>query len=150
MIEPPISIAKFFATWLPALAVSASVDPAPRLSEAFIVPIGGISVPVITCLLGGLGIILSRPFARKSEAGLAWPLFLLVSAIMLIVVELWILESRPGWLFAFVVAIGLGFSGYSLIELIGSETQSFLKRVLGKATSSVGVAPDQQTKESEQ
>ncbi len=146
MIEFHLSLPKFLFAWIPALAVSVAADPAPRLSEAFLVPIGGVTVPVVTCLLGALGILLARPFARRSEAALGWPLFLLVSTIMLIVVELWILESRPGWLFAFVVAIGLGFSGYSLIELVGNETRSFISRILGKATATIGVGP-QETKE---
>ena len=65
---------------------------------------------------------------------MGWGGFALVSLIMLIVVELWIVESRPGALFAFVVAIGLGFSGYSLIELVGAEIGSFIKRIIAIPT----------------
>lgn len=133
MIIAPLSFHKFLAGWLPALALSAAVEPAAKLSEAFVVPIGGIPVPVVTALLGALGVLLARPLARKSEASNGWPAFLLVSAIMLIVVELWILESRPAWLFAFVIAIGLGFSGYSLIELVGGELRDFVTNIISRA-----------------
>ena len=58
---------------------------------------------------------------------------------MLILVELWIVESRPRWLFAFVIAIGLGFSGYSLIELLGDQMRDFIKDIVGKARGAIGI-----------
>ena len=60
---------------------------------------------------------------------------------MLIVVLLWIVESRPSWLYAFVVSIGLGFSGYSLIELFGEQVKSFVTDVFDKARSTIGQTP---------
>lgn len=136
----PLSLGKFLAGWVPAMAVSAVVDPAARLSEAFLVRVAGIDVPVVTCLLGALGVLMARPLARRSEAGHGLGAFLLVSAIMLIVVELWILESRPAWLFSFVVAIGLGFSGYSLIELVGSQMREFVSTITSKAKGTLGAS----------
>ncbi len=140
---------KFLAGWLPALAVSATVDPAPRLADALLVRFGGVDIPVLTCALGLLGVLLARPLARRRETGTAagWPTFLLVSLIMLIVVQLWIVESRPGTLFAFVVAIGLGFSGYSLIELIGEQVSAFVKRVVAVPTGKLGSEPAAPTSE---
>lgn len=140
MIEP-LTFPKFLAGWLPALAVSATVDPAPRLGDMFLVPVSGLQVPVVTCVLGLLGILLSRPFARRSEAQLRWPMFALVTLIMLIVVELWIVESRPGWLFAFTVAIGMGFSGYSLLELFGEQVKDFVRGIFDRAGQSIGRGP---------
>lgn len=131
----PLSSGKFFATWLPALAVSASVDPAPRLADLFAVQLGGFTVPLLTCGLGLLGVLLARPLAKRRETTVGWPGFALVSLIMLIVVELWIVESRPGALFAFVIAIGLGFSGYSLIELVGDQVRDFIKRIVSIPTT---------------
>ena len=139
MIEP-LTIPKFLAGWVPALAVSAAV-PEPALSDIAVIDIGGLPVPVITCVLGLLGIFMSRPLARRGEAELSWTLFLLVSAIMLIIVQLWIIESRPSWLFAFVVSIGMGFSGYSLIELMGEQVQSFFRTVFERTKSTIGRAP---------
>ena len=153
MSEPfTISAGKFFASWLPVLAVSASVDPAPRLADLFALPIGGVTVPLLTCALGLLGVLLARPLARRKEAaeqGLAksWIGFSLVTLIMLIVVELWIIESRPGALFAFVIAIGLGFSGYSLIELIGDQVRDFIKRIVGVSADRIAVDPQSTTTE---
>lgn len=135
----PLSFPKFATAWLPTLAVSAAVNPAPRLAEAFLVPIGGIQVPLLTCGLGLLGVLLARPLAKRRETT-GWPGFLLVTAIMLIVVELWIVESRPGALFAFVIAIGLGFSGYSLIELVGTQISEFVKRIVAIPTERLGIS----------
>lgn len=129
MIEP-LSIGKFLGGWLPVLAVSASVDPVPRLADAVLIELGGLQVPVLTCGLGLLGVLLARPLAKRRETSVGWGGFALVSLIMVIVTQLWIVESRPGALFAFVIAIGLGFSGYSLIELIGAEVGSFIKRIV--------------------
>ncbi len=141
MLDAPLSFTKFLAGWLPALGVAATVEPpAPRLGEMFLIDLGGLPVPIVTCVLGALGILLARPFARRSEAELGWPLKLLVTAIMLITAELWIVESRPGWLFAFVVAIGMGFSGYSLIELFGDQVKGFARDVFDKARAAIGIA----------
>lgn len=141
MIDLQMSSAKFLLGWLPALAVSASVDPQPRLGDLFLVDLAGLPVPVVTCALGALGIMLSRLFAGRTEAELSWPLRLVVSTIMLIVVELWIVESRPSWLYAFVVAVGLGFAGYSLLELFGDQVRQFLQSVFSKARETIGQMP---------
>lgn len=135
-----ISFGKFMSGWLPALAVAAVVEPSPRLADAFMVSIGGLQVPPITCGLGLLGIALARPLARRRETALSWPAFILVSMIMLIVVQLWIVEQRPGALFAFVIAIGLGFSGFSLIELVGAELSGFVKRLVAIPTRRLGAS----------
>lgn len=138
----PLTFPKFLAAWLPALAVSTAVPaPHPALGDMFVIDVAGLPVPVVTCLLGALGIALSRPFARRSEAQLGWPMFLLVSAIMLIVVLLWIVESRPGWLFAFVVSVGMGFSGYSLLELFGEQVKDFIRRAFAGAAGTIGKGP---------
>lgn len=127
-----LSFSKFLVAWLPAMAVTATIDPAPRLADAFTVDVGGAIVPPVTCLLGLLGIVMSRPLVRRSEAALSASAFWLVSAILLVMVELWILDSRPGALFAFVIAIGVGFSGYSLIELVGDQVRALARRMLSK------------------
>jgi hypothetical protein len=131
----PMSFGKFSLAWLPTAAVTATVDPAPRLADAFALSIGGITVPPVTCLLGLLGVVLARPLVRKKESTLGLPAFLLVSAILLITVQLWILESRPGALFAFVIAIGVGFSGYSLIELLGDQVRSLARGIVSRNAS---------------
>ena len=147
MIVAPLTFPKFLAGWLPVLAVSATVDPAPRLADLFAVPIGGVTVPLLTCGLGLLGVLLARPLAKRRETTVGWPGFALVSLIMLIVVQLWIVESRPGALFAFVIAIGLGFSGYSLIELVGDQVRDFIKRIVGVSTDRIAADPQSTTTE---
>lgn len=134
----PLSLPKFAAGWLPLLAVTASVDPAPRLADAFAFVVGGVTVPPVTCALGALGIVMARPLVRKREASLGLAGFLLVSAILLVTVELWIVDSRPGALFAFVIAIGAGFSGFSLIELAGDQASALARRVFSKSPQESG------------
>ena len=138
-----MSFPDFMQGWVPALAASAMAPEAvPALADALLVTVAGIPIPLVTCVLGFLGVVLARPLARKAESALSWPMFALVTAIMLILVELWIVESRPRWLFAFVVAIGLGFSGYSLIELVGDQMRDFIKDIAGKARGALGLKQD--------
>lgn len=137
-----IDFAKFLSLWLPSLAVSASVPPpVPQLGDLFLVDLGGVPVPLATAAIGAAGVLLARPFARRSEAELGWPLRLAVTAIMLILVMLWIVESRPGWLYAFVVAVGLGFTGYSLLELFGEQVKDFVRTAFDKARGTIGRTP---------
>ena len=134
----PVSFGKFLQVWLPTLAVALAVpDVQTPLGDRFLIDLAGLPVPIVTCILGAIGIIAARPFTVRAEADLGWKLRLLVSFIMLIVVQLWIIESRPGWLFAFVVAIGLGFSGFSLLELFGEQVKEFLRRAFASATSTI-------------
>lgn len=141
----PLSFTKFLTMWLPLLGVAIAVpEPAMPISERFVVDLAGLPIPVVTCILGVVGLALSRPFTRRAEAELGAPLRVLVTLIMLILVELWIIESRPGWLFAFVVAIGLGFSGFSLLELFGDQVKDFIRRAFQSAAGTIGKGPDSQ------
>jgi hypothetical protein len=129
----PIALHKFAAGWLPALAVTASVDPAPRLAELFAFRLGGATFPPVTMVLGLLGVCAARPLVRSKEAELVLWKFLLVSAILVTMVELWVIDSRPpNALFVFVMAIGVGFSGYSLIELAGDQARDLMQRLLSR------------------
>lgn len=132
----PLSFPKFLGGWAPLALAAATVDPLPRLSEVLVLAIGGYPVPVVTCALGAIGVLAARPLARKQETALSPALFWLVSAIMLTLVELWVLEMRPGVLFTFTIGLGLGFSGYSLIELFGAE----LKDLLSARIKAIGAA----------
>lgn len=129
-----VTFGKFATAWLPALTVASVADPAPRLADAFVIQFGGVPVPAMTCALGALGVLLARPLARRQESILGLPLFLVVSAIMLFTVQIWIIDSRPPALFAFVIAIGLGFSGFSLIEMIGGQVRDFAARLISGLT----------------
>ncbi|QDH35835.1 hypothetical protein [Porphyrobacter sp. YT40] len=134
-----LTFREFLVGWLPTVAaVAVTPPPSPALGHMFLVDLGGVPVPVVTCLFAVLGIGLSRLLARRTEAKLGWPSFIAVTVIMLVVALLWIIESRPSWLYAFVVSIGLGFSGYSLIELFGEQVRSFVTDIFDKARSTIG------------
>lgn len=134
----PISAGKFIAGWLPAMAISASVD-APRIGRV-IVMIWGLPVPIIASALAILGVLASRPLAHRREKSLGWINFLIVTAVMMVAVELWVLEQQPGWLLTFVMAVGVGFSGYSLIELVGSEINDLVRSAFGLLRDRIGNA----------
>lgn len=125
-IPRPLSGAEFLTGWLPAMTLTVAAEPAVD-AVRWIVVIEGQELPVVTAILAALGVLAARPLARAQERTLPLWQFLLVTAIMLLVVELWVINSQPGWLFAFVMAIGLGFSGYSLIELLGEEIRGVVK-----------------------
>ena len=107
MIEAPIAAPKFAAGWLGVVAASVPIDQAAP-QAALIINIGGIELPAITSALGMIGVLAARFLALPKERSLGTPRFIVVSLLMLVAVEIWIVESRPGWLFAFVLAIGLG------------------------------------------
>jgi len=137
-----VAVPKFLIVWLPSMALTASVPEAKvALGDRFMVDLWGLPVPVVTCVLGAVGVIAARPFTVQAEGNLGWKLRLLVGFIMMIVVQLWIIESRPGWLFAFVVAIGLGFAGYSLLELFGEQVKEFVRGVFARARDTIGKGP---------
>ncbi len=119
-----VSVGKFFAGWTPLALAAAAVDPAPRLADLFAFTVDGVTIPPVTCLLGAIGVLGARPFARRGESELSTGLFVLMSLIMLVAVEVWVIERQPSALFAFTIAIGLGFSGYSLIEQVGEELKA--------------------------
>jgi hypothetical protein len=141
-LSEPLSFTKFLSLWLPTLAVAVVVpDVQTPLGDRFLIDAWGLPIPIVTCILGAVGIIAARPFTVRAEKDLGWPLRLLVGFIMLVTVQLWIIESRPGWLFAFVVAIGLGFSGYSLLELFGEQIKDFVRRAFAGASSTIKGPP---------
>lgn len=128
-----IPVHKFALGWLPALAVAANVDPVPTLSEALVLHWNGVPIPMLTCAIGAMGVLSARPLARRSESALSLPMFVLVSFIMLMMTELWIIDSRPGLLFAFVVSLGLGFAGYAVIEAVGEQVTDFARNIVSRA-----------------
>ena len=144
-LSEPLSFGKFLSVWLPTFAVTFVVPEGEmRLGDRFLIDIAGLPVPILTCILGAIGILAARPFTYRSEADLGWKLRVLVTLIMLVIVLLWIVESRPGWLFAFVVALGLGFSGYSLLEVFGEQVKDFVRRIFGGAGGTIGKGPNDQ------
>lgn len=126
MIEGPVAFHKFAASWAVAALASVPLDKAAPQAETVLL-LGGVEIPIITAALGLLGVACARFLALPKERSLGTPRFLVVSLLMVVAVQLWIVEARPGWLFAFVLSIGLGFSGFSLIELLGDQVKETAK-----------------------
>lgn len=129
------SLLQFYPPWLGAVAIAQAAPVAD--AAPMIVMFDGLAVPVLQLGLALLGVLLARPLAPRRTPPLGLFKQLLVTVIMLVLVSAWVIESRPGLLFAFVVAIGLGFSGYSLIELIGREVEEFIKRAMQGAADTI-------------
>lgn len=131
----PLSIhktASFYLPWLAAAAVAAQQPAAPE--PALTIVFNGIELPVLQLVLAAAGVLLSRPLAPRRTPPLGMARQVLVTLIMLVIATTWAAESRPGMLFTFVVSIGLGFSGYALIEIAGQEIEAFVRRVFARAT----------------
>lgn len=126
MISHTTTPTVFYAGWTPALLLS---DVASRASPSnVVISAGGFDWPVVTLAISAIGVLAARPISPKREPPLGLAKNMLVTLIMLAAALLWVLDTRPGLLFAFVVSIGLGFSGYSLIELLGEEIGAYVKR----------------------
>lgn len=141
-------LSSFYGPWLLALAAS-SAGESGRLPRDLVVNIHGVDVPIVQLALAAAGVLMARPLAprREQERGLLRQV--LVTVIMMIVAASWALESRPGILFTFVVSIGLGFSGYALIELAGREIETVIKRIFAHVAdtiTSIGGGPGDKPK----
>lgn len=135
MHELVAKAAAFYPPWLAAAAVASEQPGAP--AGALMITFDGLALPVVQLVLALAGVLMARPLAPRRTPPLGWPKSLLVTVIMLVIAAAWVIEAHPGLLFTFVVAIGLGFSGYTLIELIGTEVQSFVKRVFETALGTI-------------
>jgi len=125
----------FYLPWLAALTVASGEPVAPGVT---VLRFEGIELPALQAVLAVAGVLMARPLARKKESTLPRSHFLIVTAMMLIAALTWVAESRPGVLFTFVVAIGLGFSGYALVEAAGNHIQEFFKRIFSMASDALG------------
>ncbi|KTE50973.1 MULTISPECIES: hypothetical protein [unclassified Sphingopyxis] len=119
----------FYAAWTPTLLFAGAVNKASP-ADVMIVA-GGFEWPVVTLALAAIGVLAARPLAPKRNPPMGLAKNILVTVIMLVAALLWVLDSRPGLLFAFVVSIGLGFSGYTVIELLGEEIAAYIRRAIG-------------------
>lgn len=134
----PLSIQKaasFYLPWLAAAAVAAQTPPEPH--GALVITIDGMELPVLQLVLAAAGVLLSRPLAPRRTPPLGLGKQALVTIIMLLIALTWAAEARPGMLFTFVVSIGLGFSGFTLIEIAGQEIEAFVRRLFAKVTGMI-------------
>lgn len=146
MGDPTLTPGAFYAAWTPALLFASSASKASPAE--LVITAGGIDWPVVTLAIAAIGVLAARPIAPKRNPPLGLAKNILVTLIMLVAALLWVLDSRPGLLFAFVVSIGLGFSGYTLIELLGEEIAAYVKRAIG-ALPLPGLKAGQTTKPDE-
>lgn len=128
-------LARFYFPWGAAATIASSeaaVQPG-ALTFAF----DGLELPVLQLGLAVAGVLMARPLAPRRSPPLGLLKSILVTVIMMVIAASWVIEARPGLLFTFVVAIGLGFSGYAVIELAGKQIEEFVKSVFEAARGSI-------------
>lgn len=131
-------LSDFYVPWAVALAASSAEPAAPRTAAgAVVLHLPGLDLPLLQLILAVAGVLMARPLARKKEAGLPMSHFLVVTAIMLVVAVAWVAEHPSGVLFTFVIAIGIGFSGYSLIETLGTQVEAAIKAAIARIAESI-------------
>lgn len=130
MTIKPISIA-FMTLWPPAFAATAVTQPLHQAAP-YSADVLGVSVPVVTAAVAVLGVLLARPLSPRGSPPLSLARNVLVSIILALLALVWVVDSKPGLLFALVVSIGLGFAGFSVIELIGTQIMNAIRRSVGQ------------------
>ena len=115
------------------LANRAGAELPPEVGEAMTVRFDGLDIPVLQSVLAVVGVLLARRLVPPGTEEISRRSQIIVTVLMLLVALAWVSESHPGILFSLIVSIGLGFSGYSLIELMGSEIKAFVKRAFDTA-----------------
>lgn len=127
--------ASFYLPWLAAATVAARL---PAETDApLVMHFHGLELPVLHMFLAAAGVLLAFPLAPRRTPPLGFGKQLLVTVIMLLVALTWAAEARPGMLFTFVVSIGLGYSGYALIEIAGQEIEAFVRRIFARMTAAL-------------
>lgn len=129
MIEthPMQVLSNFYVPWL-AAAAAAAPQPSPAPNVLHLDLGDGFVLPLIQAVLVVAGVMMARPIAPRREPPLGRLQSFLVTMIMTIAGLLWVVETKPSYVYAFVMAIGLGFSGFALIELAGQELLGVVKQ----------------------
>ncbi len=131
----------FGLLWPPALAATAATQPLHQATP-YSADVLGVSVPIVTSAVAVAGVLLARPLSPKGNPPLSIGRNIAVSAILALLALVWVIDSQPGLLFALVVSIGLGFAGFSVIELIGAQIMAGLRRAIGQPPQPPPPQPD--------
>lgn len=129
-------LARFYGPWLAAAGIARSEQVSGPVS-GLVVSFDGLELPVLQLGLAVAGVLMARPLAPRRSPPLGLLKSVLVTLIMTVIAASWVIEARPGLLFTFVVAIGLGFSGYAVIELAGRQIEEFVKSVFEAARGAI-------------
>ena len=131
--------ALFLPMWSSAAIAAGVQDAAAPIGQALVhVAWLGIDVPIVSAILAVLGVVLARPIAPKGPAPLTLWQTLCVYAITALLLLSWVIERRPGFLFTFVMSIGLSFSILSVLEIIGDQARGFFSRLAAAFTIKEG------------
>jgi hypothetical protein len=131
----------FYVPWA-AAAVAAPAFEAQIGPSQLILNFGGFEVPALRLTLAVIAVLLARVIAPRGPHEHAPTKSVAVTVVLVLIAASWVIESRPGLLFTFIVSMGLGFSGYTILELAGREIEAFVKRIFAAATGGIGSGKD--------
>mgnify|MGYP005994725775 CR=1 FL=1 len=123
----------FALLWPPAMAAAVAM-PEPPAPAPMVFSLLGFSVPVVTAALAFVGVMLARPLSPRGDPPLSLAKTALVTVLLALIATVWVIDSHPGLLFTLIVSIGLGFAGFSVIELIGAQLLELIKRTFSGTT----------------
>lgn len=129
-------LAAFYGPWSLALVAAHAGESAGAAGPIYV--FDGLELPLVQLVLASSGVLLSRPLVKQQDGERGPVKQLAVTLIMMIAAAVWVIEARPGLLFTFVVAIGLGFSGYSLITFAGAQIGAVARNVLRGIAEAAG------------
>lgn len=90
--------------------------------------IAGVSLPIVSIAIAVACVVVSRSIAPRSDPPVPRWKHILTTIALLWLACAWVIETRPGTLFTTIVSFGLGFAGYSILELAGEETKGLVRR----------------------
>lgn len=143
-MTPNQHLTTFYTAWASAMATVrlVGVEAPPHLGEAIRLEVGGYGFPLITGLFAIAAVIagsvLGKGVAGAGSAPIGVGKRVLVAVVMTMIALIWIDMDRPALLYAFVISLGLGYSGIALIALAGEEITAFVKRIFAGVTGALG------------
>ena len=114
----------FFPSLLISLITVKAGAEVPVNLNVYLLKMGDIDIPIITTALAIIGILLARPLTPRRDPPLGLFKNILVTIILALLAVAAVIEYKPGILFTLIVALGLGYSGFSIIELMGDQIKS--------------------------
>lgn len=122
----------FFPFWAAGLVtVGAGVEVPRSLADMLVISVDGVELPLLTAGLAVTGVLLSRPLTPRRDPPLTARDNILITAILLLLALAAVVEYRPGILFTLIVSLGLGYSGFSIVELLGEEIKNVIRGLFG-------------------
>ena len=101
-------------------------------AEPLIILIAGYPVPPVTLAVAMLCVLAARPFTPRGPVTLPLWKQAIVTLLLMLLDASWVIDHQPGILMTVIVSIGLGYGGFSIIELAGEEMKEVVRNMFSK------------------